>query len=92
MWWTACNKTVKRAPASYLIGVLSREVFHWWNDSLSNQLTVRGRGLLLDQFSLLPSDWCEHAEKTRERYTEILIRKLDIVVESLYLEKSPDII
>lgn len=46
---------------SHLIGVFCGEVLHWGDDALSNQLTVGGRSLLLDQLRFLPADWSKQA-------------------------------
>lgn len=46
---------------SHLIGVFCREILHWGNDALSNQLTIGGRSLLLDQLCFLAADWRKQA-------------------------------
>lgn len=46
---------------SHLVGVFRGEVLHWRDDALSNQLTVGGRGLLLDQLRFLTADWSKQA-------------------------------
>lgn len=52
---------------SYLIGVLSREILDRRNNSLSNQLTIGGRGLLLDKLRLLAADWSKQAKAKEYR-------------------------
>lgn len=51
-------------PLSHLVGVFRGEVLHWWDDALSNQLTVGGRGLLLDQLRFLSANWSKQAVGT----------------------------
>ena len=49
----------------HLVGVFCGEVLHWRDDALSNQLTIRGRGLLLDQLRLLAADWSKQTADTQ---------------------------
>lgn len=49
------------APLSHLIGVFYWEVLDRGDDALCNQLTVRRRGLLLDELRLVAVDWRKHA-------------------------------
>ena len=46
---------------SHLIGVLCGEVLHGGDDALGDELTIGGRGLLLDELRLLAADWSKHA-------------------------------
>lgn len=57
---------------SYLIWVLSREILYRRNNSLSNQLTIGGRSLLLDKLCLLTADWGKQARERTIIQSEML--------------------
>lgn len=52
---------ISGALLSHLIGVFYGEVLDWGDDALCDQLTVRRRGLLLDELRLVAVDWRKHA-------------------------------
>lgn len=60
------SKTCTWALCPHLVGVFCGEILHWWDDALSNQLTIGGRSLLLDQLRLLAADWSKQAADTQE--------------------------
>lgn len=56
----------RRVLFPHLVGVFCGEILHWRDDALSNQLTIGGRGLLLDQLRLLAADWSKQTADTQD--------------------------
>lgn len=61
--WTRVTVSLTRPRpkvSSHLIGVFGGEVLHWGDNALRDQLTVRRRGLLLNQLRLMSADRRKH--------------------------------